>query len=144
MKHLLVLVVVSLVLLGCGTDKPASGQNGETGSASSDSGISGHTTLGPGCPLESAASPCPTQPVAADIEVRDSGGSVVAHATSASDGTFRIGLSPGVYVVTAKVDQGVPMPQEKTTSVTVPEGSYVTVDLVFDSGIRAGGAAPLT
>ena len=143
MKHLLVVAMASLVLAGCGTGQSGSGNGGETAS-STTSGVKGTTSMGPTCPVESAASPCPTQPVVAHLVVRNSSGSVVADTDSSADGVFRMDLAPGSYDVTATVTQGVPMQQEKTAKVAVAKASYTKLDLIFDSGIRAGGPAPVT
>lgn len=143
MKWAMVTAVAALVLVGCGADSSNPSTPGGSASTSS-SGVTGTTSMGPTCPAESAMSPCPPQPVTAHLVVRDVQGSVVADTDSGPDGRFRIDVPPGSYSVTASVEQGVPMPQEKTQTVVVRHGSFVQVTLVFDSGIRAGGPAPVS
>ncbi len=96
-------------------------------------GIEGTVFLGPLCPVERDDSPCPDQPIAAGIVVVDVGGKSIATAHSGKDGRFRIELSPGTYVVTAK---GTGIQTGKPQTVTVPGGGFAHVDLMVDSGIR--------
>jgi hypothetical protein len=143
MRGIVLAAAVVLLVAGCGSDRPGSGGRGGGGSSGTDSGIRVHTSVSPGCPLEHAGAPCSAQPIAAAVEVRDAAGSVVADIGSSSHGTFRFGLAPGEYDVTVSVDKGVPTPQRQHAQVTVMEGRYTPLDMVFDSGIR-GGPAPVT
>ena len=90
--------------------------------------------LGPTCPVESVEHPCPDRPLAADVVVSTSGGQEVATVHSGPDGKFRIGLRPGVYVLTVANRKGIQF--AKPVSVTVPPRGFVEVTVSVDSGIR--------
>jgi hypothetical protein len=102
--------------------------------ASAGSGVEGSVQAGPTCPVERVDSPCPPQPVAADVTVSDSGGRVVARTRSGDDGRFRIGVAPGRYVVTAET--GNTYPRCNPAEVTVPPDRYAGVVVECDTGIR--------
>jgi hypothetical protein len=81
---------------------------------------------------------CADRPVAgAVIVVRDAGGTEVARATTAADGTYAIALAPGSYRVEALPVEGL-MGLPEAQSVTVPGGveEPIQVDLAYDTGIR--------
>jgi hypothetical protein len=100
------------------------------------SGIEGRVTIGPQCPVLLEGSPCPDAPYVATVRVVLDG-SEVATGRSAQDGSFRISVPPGQYVV-----EGEPLDGEGIAVATaqqhvvVTAGGYTRVDLSFDSGIR--------
>jgi hypothetical protein len=100
------------------------------------SGIQGRVTIGPQCPVMQAGSPCPDAPYVASVRVLHDGAEV-ATGRSAQDGTFRIPVPPGRYVV-----EGVPLDDAGLVAATaqqdvvVTADGYTRVDLSFDSGIR--------
>jgi hypothetical protein len=99
-----------------------------------DSGISGRVLLGPTCPVEQAGqSPCVT-PYSAVLVVTDAEDREVARTTAAQDGTFRIALAPGDYVVVPQ--PGDPFPQAQPLDVTVVPGSFADIEINYDTGIR--------
>lgn len=103
-------------------------------------GIAGYALEGPVCPVVSDPPDpgCDDRPVnGAVVIVRDAGGTEVARATTAADGTYAIAVPPGSYSVEAQPVEGLmgtPAPQP----VTVPAGAGlpVQVDLAYDTGIR--------
>lgn len=97
-------------------------------------GISGRVVLGPMCPVSYPGNPCPDQPYEAELHVLDSKGGAVTRIRSGADGTFRIGLRPGTYVL--HPESGNPLPIAPDQTVVVPEGAYVSVTVSFDTGIR--------
>ncbi len=117
-------VAVLLLLSGC-----AQGARTAT-----DSGIQGRVLLGPQCPVVSEASPCPDEPVAADVLVMNRVGDEVTRVRSGFDGRFRVGLEPGSYVVQALVTGEAMF--AKPVDVTVRPGAFVSVDVLLDTGIR--------
>ena len=126
-RVLLGLAVVAL-LGACGT------------SSSSDSaaGVEGRVMLGPQCPVVSPASPCPDKPAdGATVTVSQPGsdpanpGDTVTTGTTDSDGSYRIAVDPGDYVVTA--DAGMTC---TPTPVTVADAQYISADITCDTGIR--------
>src|SRR5438270_5552691 len=82
-----------------------------------DSGIQGTVTAGPTCPVESnpPIPGCEDRPLAATVIVRSPAtGAELTRFTSADDGTFRVSLIPGTYVLD---------PQSTTASrFTAPPG----------------------
>lgn len=100
------------------------------------SGIEGRVTIGPQCPVMQEGSPCPDAPYVATVRaLRD--GTVVATGRSGSDGSFRISVAPGEYVVDAVPldENGIAVVQAQP-HVVVVGGGFTRVDLSFDSGIR--------
>lgn len=123
---LLLLVPVLSVTVAC-----AQGAAGD-----GTSGIEGRITIGPQCPVMQVGSPCPDAPYAATVRVlRD--GTEVATGRSDEDGSFRIPVAPGRYVVDAvPLDANGIATAGTQPRVVVSAGRYTRVDLSFDSGIR--------
>jgi hypothetical protein len=131
----LVSLVLALSVIAC-DDIGAPGF--ETPSA--PSGIQGVVVLGPTCPgAESTPGandpvPCVT-PYSAQLVVLDGENAVAARVTSGADGTFRIDLPPGDYIVTPASGTD-SYPIANPVSVTVVNGQYVHVEVNYDTGIR--------
>lgn len=123
--------LAALLLAGCGDP------DGETSRDSS--GVAGRVSLGPQCPVEIQGAPCADEPAAsARVTVArqlpgDSygGGDVVARTTTQADGSYRVAVPPGEYVVTA--DAGMSC---ELMDARVAAGAYSTVDIPCDTGIR--------
>ena len=82
-------------------------------------------------------SPCPDEPVAAEISVTKTGSSdVVATARSGEDGRFFLELEPGAYTLLASAKDGASLPVGTPTDVNVQAGQYPEVILNMDTGIR--------
>jgi hypothetical protein len=129
MRRILLLAIAAGLLVSACADAAIVGSSG--GAA----GIQGKVLLGPVCPVQRAESPCPDRPIEADITVTGSHGETVATGHSSADGAFRISLKPGSYTVTAD-RPGSGLGVGKPVSVDVPDGTYVHVNLLVDSGIR--------
>jgi hypothetical protein len=80
------------------------------GTPAVNSGIEGNVTIGPMCPVERIDSPCPDQPYAATIVIKDASGKEVARAHSAGDGRFRVALKPGSYTLVPQSPEGAQLP----------------------------------
>jgi hypothetical protein len=109
---------------------------GDGAKGDGSSGIEGRVTIGPQCPVMQEGSPCPDVPYVATVRVlRD--GATVATGRSGQDGSFRISVAPGEYVVDAVPlgENGIAMVRVQPR-VVVMAGGYTQVDLSFDSGIR--------
>jgi hypothetical protein len=128
MTRRVVLAIVCLVLLAS-----ACASSAHSGSAS---GVEGTVLFGPFCPVERADSPCPPRPIAADITVSTPTGATVTSWTSNSNGSYRIPLRPGTYVVTARAPGTGAFGVSKPVDVVVVLGRFTHVDLMVDSGIR--------
>ena len=122
-------VAAVLALAGCGDVAPASGT----------SGVTGTVHLGPRCPVETQDQPCDDLP-AAGVEVTVServpgetyaAGAVVARGDTDADGTFRIAVTPGSYVVTAEAG----MSCELMDARVAPD-RFTEIDIPCDTGIR--------
>jgi hypothetical protein len=122
--------VLTLFLSACG---------GAGSGSPAGSGIQGLVTAGPSCPNAQQASPCPDRPVAAaQIQVLDGSGRQVASVVSDSAGRFSVDLSPGTYVVQPVSNKPLPgvTPTAASKTVRVVQGSYTSVQLQLDTGIR--------
>ena len=129
---LFVAVVALVALSGCGNFGV------EVSTPPPPSGISGSVVLGPTCPNPPSVSPdgqvpCLT-PYAAQLVVLDSEGKVVARATSTADGTFKVDVPPGDYVIAPATSASYPSAQP--VSVQVVAGNYAEVQINYDTGLR--------
>jgi hypothetical protein len=99
-----------------------------------DSGIRGMVLYGPTCPVQRAGQTC-ERPYATSITVkREPAGTVVARASSGSDGRFTARLSAGTYLLEPR--NGKPYPRAQSQTVTVHRHRFTNVTIRFDSGIR--------
>lgn len=127
----LVLAVAASLLAGCGDQGP--------GRTRDHSGIAGRVHLGPQCPVETEHDPCADEPAAgSEVTVAEQladdsygAGDVVARTTTAADGSFRVPVAPGSYVVTANAGMSCEL-----IDARVVAGTYSKVDLACDTGIR--------
>ena len=97
-----------------------------------DSGIAGRVTRWPSCPVETGDPACAPQPLPAQVSITRGAGEVVATARAAADGTFRVAVAPGSYVVEADAEGMLCAPVD----VTVVAGAYAQVEVHCDSGVR--------
>jgi hypothetical protein len=126
MKRIFLSIIVTLAIAACGS-QPA---------APIGTGIQGVVQAGPTCPVERINSPCPPHPLAATIVVRDTAGHEVTRTHSGADGHFKVEVAPGTYTVVGLNIGSSMLPRPIPMSVTVTSGSYVTVTVEYDSGIR--------
>jgi hypothetical protein len=124
--------IVSIGLAACGPDEAAS----PTPAASVvDSGITGTVLLGPTCAAQPAdASPCVT-PYVAKLIILNADGNVVTEVSSGTDGSFRVTLPPGDYVIQPMPADG-GIPNAPPQSVSVAPHEYFQVEIDYDTGIR--------
>jgi Carboxypeptidase regulatory-like domain len=134
--HMRVGVVVSValavsLLVACG--------NQGSGTPPDKSGVFGRVQLGPQCPVETEGDPCADKPAAgATVTVAEqlpgesfSGGEVVARTTTNADGSYRVVVAPGTYVVTADAGMRCELVDARVTT-----SAYSKVDIPCDTGIR--------
>ena len=99
-----------------------------------DSGVQGEVRIGPVSPVEQPGAQNDA-PYAAALRIKKaSGGKVVAETRSAADGSFRVALSPGEYIL--EPVNGDPLPIAQSQEFTVAPGRFTTVRVDYDSGIR--------
>src|SRR5437870_12463010 len=125
MTSRIVSFALALTMAACGT--PA---------AQPGTGIQGTVQAGPTCPVERIQSPCPPHPLAATVVVRDGTGAEVTRFHSGSDGRFKVDLRPGTYNLLGLMIGSSLLPRPMPTSVTVSAGTYTSVNVEYDSGIR--------
>jgi hypothetical protein len=100
----------------------------------SDSGVQGEVRLGPVSPVERPGV-ANDRPYVATLRIeRESDGKVVTETKSAADGSFRVALAPGRYVL--EPVNGNPLPVASPQDFTVEAGRFTMVDVRYDSGIR--------
>ena len=103
------------------------------GSAAAPSGIAGVVTRGPTTPVCRVGVPC-SEPAAGIVIAVWRDGGLVARAATAADGTFRLRLRPGAYVV--GVARKLPVGGSQPKAVLVRPGRFTAVRLAIDTGIR--------
>ena len=103
---------------------------------SGSSGISGIASLGPTCPVERMPPDpaCAYKPYQGSFYVRTESGKLVATFNTKSDGSFKLSLTPGTYIITLALNSA--MPRLSPTMVIVEKGKSTAVVLTLDSGIR--------
>lgn len=122
----LALAAALVTLVACG--------NGAGVDDQAESGVRGVVTAGPQCPVVQQGSPCPDQPWQGAVRAITDG-DVVDEVRSDAGGRFEIALDPGDYVVVAVTDAG-RLPMAAPQEVVVPQGGWIEVTLVVDTGIR--------
>lgn len=95
------------------------------------SGLYGQATKGPLMPVCREGDPC-DGPAGSARLLFVRGSRLVAQTRTDASGKYRIQLRPGRYTVKSKIGFGVVKP----STVTVPHGRFVRVDLFMDTGIR--------
>ena len=126
-RHTAILIgVLSALTAGCGST--------DLLGPDAPQGIDGMVLIGPQCPVQSLDDPCPDLPYEATIEIRLPGGGLVTSVRSRADGTFRVGLRPGLY--TLEPESGDPFPIAQAQDVEVRANEYSEVTIAFDTGIR--------
>lgn len=107
-----------------------------TTAAACNSGIRGTITLGPTCPVERRGMIC-YKPYAGIIDVYGESGRFIKTVRSSADGKFRVSVKPGTYTVKPQPrDPARPYPVGKPVTLIVKPGSYTTVNIQYDTGIR--------
>lgn len=107
----------------------------------SNSGIEGEAVLGPVCPGPQPeegprATECADQPYQANFTILDEQNNVIANFQTGEDGSFKVALAPGTYDIVPITDPAEVFPQAETQTVTVEEGAFTEVRIMFDTGIR--------
>jgi hypothetical protein len=98
-----------------------------------ESGIAGQVFIRPIRPHSIAGVPN-SQPFQATIEVLDHAGHTLTTLATNADGSFRLSLPPGTYLVRPQSPGSYPRAAEQ--SVVVNDGAFTTLQITYDSGIR--------
>jgi hypothetical protein len=123
---LLVVLVVAAACAGPGSE----------GGAPARSGITGRVLAFPSCPVETAASPCPLQGVRTTVAIEAADGERIEHVRTRSDGSFRIELEPGDYLLSAIPPPSDPHLVPRPASARVEPDTFVRVTVILDTRLR--------
>jgi hypothetical protein len=99
-----------------------------------DSGFEGSVTIGPMCPVMQEGIPCPDQPYQAELTILTESGKKVMQLQTDEDGSFRIELAVGDYVLHPESPGGLPFAPDLPFSVE--EHQFTHLEVIYDSGIR--------
>lgn len=121
-KHILILFF--LLLTACTSVNPTP----------TDSGVEGQVLIGPMCPVVQVGQECPDQPYQATLTVNSPTGERIVQVQTESDGTFKIPLAPGEYILHPESPNRMPFAQEQP--FTVETGRFTPLIVQYDSGIR--------
>jgi hypothetical protein len=130
MRHALTMLACTLAMALAACSGPSVPPSAEP--TDGPSGITGVVLVGPECRRPTEASPC-LVPYQARLVILDTDGRIVGEATSGPDGTFRIELPPGDYVVQPSPG-GDPYPRAEARSVTVVAGEMSEVEIDYERG----------
>ena len=133
----LLIALAALVLaLAAGCHPGASLPPGPTVTPPLTTGVRGVVLAGPTCPVEQAGqSLCVRAVSGATILALDLARRTVGRAVSDSSGAYFLRLPPGTYEIVPQAVEGL-MRAAAETTVTVPDGPPVQLDLQYDTGIR--------
>ncbi|HEX7192792.1 MAG TPA: hypothetical protein VF381_14585 [Thermoanaerobaculia bacterium] len=137
MKRAAILLPVLLVVLGC---------NGKSSSSPTDPStegprgtLSGTVTIGPNCPVETTAGPCPPPPGAYALRkvlVETADASKVLFTVDIDEhGFYRIDLVPGVYMIDLQKN-GIDRSGDVPAKVTITQGVATVLNINIDTGLR--------
>jgi len=119
------IALVAVVLAACGSD---------AGAEDATSGIRGHASAGPQCPVEVQGSPCPDLPWQGTVIATDAESGEESTVTTDAEGRFEFSLDPGTYEVT--IAPGSSPPSAETQTVVVEADSFTEIVIAVDTGIR--------
>lgn len=108
-----------------------------TGANAAPSGITGQVLVGPTCggPVgPKTSTECADKPYPTTVTVLDQSGQTVTTFTTDSDGRFRVTLKPGTYTLHPASTGRLPVAVDQT--IQVVSGQYLTVTIMYDSGMR--------
>ena len=111
--------------------------SGATEPVASDTGVLAQVRLWPVDPVEIEGQPSRTRPATgARVVVRDGRGRRIAEMVTAENGSARILVQPGSYVVAVVECPGAMSLPKEDVEVIVTRGSFAGADLTCDTGIR--------
>jgi len=110
---------------------------GSTDEQAQASGVKGVTDVDIGCPPSPNANPCPRRPLGARLLfVRRDRDAPDVEVRTGEDGTFTVNLFPGRYEVVQDNLTGAPYPRADRMTLEVRQGTFTTITVMFDSGVR--------
>jgi hypothetical protein len=132
----LIAVVVLVLALVSACNPGASPSTSGTVMPLVGTGVRGVVLAGPTCPVERPGeSSCVRAVSGATVLALDASGREVGRAVSDTSGAYFLRLAPGTYGIVPQPVAGL-MGVAAETSVTVPDGAPIQLDLEYDTGIR--------
>lgn len=123
-------VFVSLLLAAsCAEEGPGPGDRVR-------SGLTGRVILFPTCPVGTSGSPCPRKGVQTTVAIEAADGDRMVQVRTRPDGTFRIALEPGDYLLSAVPPPMAPDLVPRPASAKVLPGTFARVTVVLDTRLR--------
>lgn len=119
------LAAAMLALAGCAAS--GDGEGGRSGE------VTGVVLAAPACPVVRVDEPCPPRPVAGALVEAFEGDDLRGTTRTGNDGSFRLELPHGSYLVTATNTGGLATTASEAVMVS---DTPVELELVVDSGIR--------
>ena len=140
LTRLACLVTVALLGAACGASTATSGSAPAPTSPPSLGVLEGRVTIGPLVPVEREGVPTPTVPpetyTSRSLNIYEAdGATLVTNVPFKGDGTYRVELAPGTYVVKlarSGLDRASSLPQ----TIAIRAGETVQLDIDIDTGIR--------
>jgi hypothetical protein len=130
MKFLIACALI--VLSACNTLENTNPQNV---GATNSSGIEGTVMIGPSCPVQRLNDPnCNDRPYQGVIHVTGGDKTQVAQFQADANGKFKLELEPGNYTLKPQTMNLIARASDQ--DVTVAAGTFATVSIRYDSGLR--------
>ena len=123
--RLIVLIILTGLSVGCGSSRPGTGPPASL--------VTGRVAAGPVAPLARPGVPATRAVRGASVEALR-GNQVMATAYTNEAGRYELRLQPGTYLIRTQSDKYLSRQASKT--VTLSRGQRLTVNLLFDTGIR--------
>jgi len=123
--RLIVLIILTGLSVGCGSSRPGTGPPASL--------VTGRVAAGPVAPLARPGVPATRAVRGATVEALR-GNQVMATAYTNESGRYELRLRPGTYLIRTQSDRY--LSGEASKTVTLSRGQELTVNLVFDTGIR--------
>jgi hypothetical protein len=123
--RLTVMIILTGLIVACGSHRPGTGPPASL--------VSGTVAAGPVAPLTRPGVPATRGVRGATVEALR-GNQVMATAYTNEAGRYELKLQPGTYLIRTQSDKY--LSREANKTVTLSRGQKLTVNLVFDTGIR--------
>jgi len=123
--RLTLLIIVMGLIVSCGSHRPGAGPPAAL--------VTGTVAAGPVAPLARPGVPATRAVRGATVEALR-GNHVMATAHTDEAGRYELKLQPGTYLIRTQSDKY--LSRETSKTVTLSAGQKLTVNLVFDTGIR--------
>ncbi len=123
--RLTVLIIVAGLSVACGSYRPGAGPPASL--------VTGTVAAGPVAPLARPGVPSTRAVRGASVKALR-GNQVMATAYTNEAGRYELRLRPGTYLIRTQSDKY--LAKEASKTVTLSSGQKLTVNLVFDTGIR--------